>query len=168
MSISNHERVGRALNLLKEGLYPYIEREMRSVYKDHWTLAATAFVNEDQTLRRTTETILKEDLTAQLKLMWSKWDDVFKRTLGQAERSLISELRTIRNTWAHGSSSVSTDDAYRALDSVVRLLNAVSAAEQSDIVEKQRYELLRQRFEDQARRETRRRRHCPRGRHTCQ
>lgn len=102
------------------------------------------------------EDILKEDVVAQLKLMWDKWDEVFKQTLGQAERTLISELRNTRNAWAHGSTSISTEDAYRALDSIVRLLNVVGAAEQSDVVEKQRYELMRQRFEDQARRETRR------------
>lgn len=156
MSISNHERVGRALNLLKEGLYLFIEREMKAVYKDKWLLATVPHIDPDNTLRRKPEDILKDDVIAQLKLMWGKWDDVFKQTLGQAERTLISELRNTRNAWAHGSTSVSTEDAYRALDSVVRLLNAVGAAEQSDVVEKQRYELMRQRFEEQARRETRR------------
>jgi hypothetical protein len=156
MAISNHERVGRALALLKEGLYPYIDREMKAVYKDRWHLAATPFVDPDNTLKRPIVDILREDVAAQLKLLGGKWDDVFKSTLGRAERTLISELRTIRNTWAHGSSTVSTDDAYRALDSVARILNAISAAPQADAVEKQRYELLRLRFEDQARRETRR------------
>jgi Swt1-like HEPN len=156
MSISNHERVGRALILLKEGLYPYIEREMKAVYKDKWLLASVPHIDPDNTLRRKPEVILKEDVTAQLKLMWGKWDEVFKQTLGQTEGTLTSELRNTRNTWAHGSTSISTEDAYRALDSIVRLLNAVGAAEQSDVVEKQRYELMRQRFEEQARRETRR------------
>lgn len=36
MAISNRERVGRALELLHQGLYPYLEREMRSVYSDRW------------------------------------------------------------------------------------------------------------------------------------
>jgi len=156
MSISNHERVGRALTLLKEGLYSYIEREMKAVYKDKWLLASVPHIDPDNSLRRKPEDILKDDVMAQLKLMWGKWDEVFKQTLGQTERTLISELRNTRNTWAHGSTSVSTEDAYRALDSIVRLLNAVGAAEQSDVVEKQRYELMRQRFEEQARRETRR------------
>ncbi len=155
MAISNHERVGRALTLLREGLYPYIEREMRSVYRDKWLVAATPYVDEDRTLRRTVEQILRDDVAAQLKVVWGKWDDVFKKTLGRSERSLVSELRTIRDTWAHVGGTVSTDDAYRALDSTARLLTAISAPE-AEIVEKQRYELLRTRFEDQARRETRR------------
>lgn len=155
MAISNHERVGRALTLLKEGLYPYIEREMKSVYKDRWLVAATPFVDEDRTLKRSVASILGDDVAAQLKLMDRQWNEVFKKTLGKAERSLVNELINTRNTWAHGSSTVSTDDAYRALDSIVRLLNAI-ASPQADAVEKQRYELLRLRFEDQARHLTRR------------
>lgn len=155
MAISNHERIGRALNTLKDGLHPYIEREMRNIYKDKWLLAATPFVDDDRTLRRNIADTLRDDVAAQLKVMWGKWDDVFKQTLGRAERTLISELRTIRDTWAHGGGTTSTDDAYRALDSVTRLLSAIGAPE-ADTVDKQRYELLRQRFEEQARKETRR------------
>ena len=44
----------------------------------------------------------------------------------------------------------SSDDAYRALDSIGRLLAAVSAEESAE-VEKQKMELLRVRFEDQRR-----------------
>jgi predicted AAA+ superfamily ATPase len=156
MSISNRERVGRALNLLKEGLYPYIEREMKVLYKDKWLLAAIPCIDPDNTLRRKPEDILRNDLSAQLKLIWAKWEEVFKQTLGQAERTLVSELLNTHNSWAHDSTSVSSDDAYRALDSIARLLNAVSATEQSDIVEKQRNELMRHRYEEQARREVRR------------
>ena len=32
MAITNKERVGRALDILREGLYPFVEREMRSAY----------------------------------------------------------------------------------------------------------------------------------------
>ena len=33
--------------------------------------------------------------------MWESWNDVFRKTLGPAERSLVSELRDVRNKWAH-------------------------------------------------------------------
>ncbi len=75
MTISNHERVRKALALLKEGLYPYIEREMKSVYKDHWLVAATPFVDEDRTLKRTVTELLHEDIAAQLKLMDRQWNE---------------------------------------------------------------------------------------------
>jgi hypothetical protein len=33
MAISNHERVGKALELLKAGLASFIERELKNVYE---------------------------------------------------------------------------------------------------------------------------------------
>jgi hypothetical protein len=33
MAIANHERVGKALELLKAGLAPYVEREFKNLYK---------------------------------------------------------------------------------------------------------------------------------------
>ena len=34
MAITNHERIGKALELLKAGLGPFVEREMKSTYGD--------------------------------------------------------------------------------------------------------------------------------------
>ena len=83
--------------------------------------------------------------------MWNAWNVVFRQTLGHAERTLVSELRDVRNRWAHQKPSRS-DDAYRALDSVLaRLLTAVSAP-QADELEKIKMELLRVRFDEQVRR----------------
>src|SRR5262249_48673936 len=69
-----------------------------------------------------------------------------KKTLGQSERTLVSELRDVRNRWAH-QNPFSTDDAYRALDSAGRLLTAVSAP--VDEIEKVKMELLRVPFDEQ-------------------
>jgi predicted AAA+ superfamily ATPase len=74
-------------------------------------------------------------------------------TLGPADRSLVSELRDHRNKWAH-QEAFSSDDTYRALDSAGRLLTAVSAP-QADEIEKMKTELLRLRFDEQARSEKR-------------
>src|ERR1700722_1927467 len=93
------------------------------------------------------------DVAGLLKLMWEAWNDVFRRTLGHAERSLVSELRDLRNKWAH-QESFSSDDAYRALDSAGRLLTALSAP-QADEIEKMKMELLRLRFDEQVRTEKR-------------
>src|SRR5205085_11470392 len=90
-----------------------------------------------------------------LLVMWDQWNTVFRNVLGQAERSLVSELRDVRNKWAH-QEPFSTDDAYRALDSAQRLLTSVSATDQATEVERQKQELLRIRFEEQARKEVRR------------
>jgi len=45
----------------------------------------------------------------------------------------------VRNKWAH-QEAFTTDDAYRALDSIARLLTATSAAEAQE-VEKQKQEV---------------------------
>src|SRR6516162_9724451 len=86
--------------------------------------------------------------------MWNQWNEVFRKTLGHAERSLVSELRDHRNKWAH-QQTFSSDDAYRVLDSVARLLTAISATPQADEIEKMKMELLRVRFDEQMRGEKR-------------
>ena len=85
--------------------------------------------------------------------MWGQWNEVFRQVLGYAERSLVSELREVRNLWAH-QNAFTSDDTYRALDSAHRLLTAISAPEARD-VDRMKQELLRIRYEEQARRESR-------------
>src|SRR6185437_14102389 len=93
------------------------------------------------------------DAAALLRLMWEAWNDVFGQTLGHAERTLVSELRTVRDRWAH-QENFSSDDADRALDSSERLLAAVSAP-QSQAVRGMKLELRRQVFDEQVRGEKR-------------
>jgi predicted AAA+ superfamily ATPase len=151
MAITNHERVGKAMDLLKQGLAPFVERELKSLYKDKALAEATRLLGEDRILAK--KGIAEWDAAALLKLMWEAWNDVFRRTLGPAERSLVNELRDLRNKWAH-QQTFSGDDAYRALDSAGRLLTAVSAP-QADEIEKAKMELLRLRFDEQVRSEKR-------------
>src|SRR5271165_5542837 len=151
MAINNHERVGKAMELLKQGLGPFVEREFRNLYRDKAASEALRFLSDDRNL--VGRGVAEWDVAPLLKLMWEAWNDVFRRTLGPAERSLVSELRDLRNKWAH-QQSFSSDDAYRALDSAGRLLTAISA-QQSDSIEKMKMELLRLRFDEQVRTEQR-------------
>ncbi len=151
MAITNHERVGKAMDLLRQGLAPFVERELKNVYKEQARAHALRFLGEDRLLAD--KPIGTWDAAALLKLMWEAWNDVSRRTLGQAERTLLSELRDVRNKWAH-QQTFSSDDAYRALDSVGRLLAIVSAPEAQE-VEKMKMELLRLRFDEQVRAEKR-------------
>src|SRR3989454_2622490 len=154
MALSNHERVSKALDLLKEGLRPFVEREMKAQHAQLWFEQAKASVSESQANLFGTEAEPRWDVAALLTAMWNQWQVVFRKTLGQAERTLVSELRDVRNRWAH-QNPFSTDDAYRALDSAGRLLTAVSAP-QSDEIAKMKTELLRVRFDEEARGERRR------------
>jgi hypothetical protein len=150
MAQSNHERVGRALSLLKQGLQPFVERQMQAVYGGRWQYEAVQALRD----QHIDDDGLHLDSQALLLIIWDQWQPVFRNVLGHAERALVSELRETRNEWAH-QRPFSTDDAYRALDSIQRLLDAVSAAQEADEVKRQKQELLRQRFEEQARNETR-------------
>jgi len=152
MAVTNHERVGKALELLKAGLGPFVEREIKSaIAADTLSLQKVKSFVDDPILA--SKGIVEWDAAALLKLMWETWNEVFRKTLGFAERSLVSEIRDWRNKWAH-QEHFSSDDAYRGLDSVGRLLSAVSAP-QADDVEKMKMELLRLRFDEQARSEKR-------------
>jgi predicted AAA+ superfamily ATPase len=152
MAITNHERVGKALEFLKAGLGPFVDREIKAAIAAN-TLSmkkVRGFVDDPNLANKG---IVEWDAAALLKLMWETWNEVFRKTLGFSERSLVSEIRDWRNKWAH-QAPISGDDAYRALDSAGRLLSSVSAT-QADDVEKMKMELLRVRFDEQARGEKR-------------
>ena len=153
MAITNHERVGKALDLLKDGLQPFVERELKAQYQQGWFEELKQTLPPPQLSFFPDEGEARWDIAAVLAAMWGRWNEVFRNTLGQAERTLVSELREVRNKWAH-QTPFSTDDAYRALDSAARLLTAVSAP-QADEVEKMKMELLRVRFDEQVRSEKR-------------
>ena len=152
MAITNHERVGKALELLKGGLGPFVEREIKAaIATNSLSMQKVRGFVDDPILAN--KSIGEWDAAALLKLMWETWNEVFRKTLGFADRSLVSEIRDWRNKWAH-QEPFSSDDAYRALDSAGRLLSSVSAP-QADEVEKAKMELLRVRFDEQARSEKR-------------
>jgi predicted AAA+ superfamily ATPase len=154
VAISNHERVGKAMEILKDGLSPFVERELKAHHAQRWFEEAKTAVSEMQTSFLGTAAAPKWDVASLLAVMWNQWNVVFRKTLGQAERTLVSELRDARKRWAH-QDPISGDDAYRILDSANRLLNSVSAPE-SDELEKMKTELLRVRFDEQVRSEKRR------------
>jgi len=151
MAITNHERVGKALELLKTGLVPFIERELKTKYGDDWAFEVRDILTDTRLGTGKNESL--QDVAASLVVMDRKWGDVFRQILGKTERSLVNELLAVRNSWAH-QEAFSSDDAYRALDSAARLLTAISAAQASE-VEKMKTELLRVRFDEQARGEKR-------------
>jgi predicted AAA+ superfamily ATPase len=153
VAITNHERVGKALELLKDGLRPFVERELKARDAQGWLNIVRESVPESQARLFTKASDPPWDATSLLAVMWNQWNEVFRKTLGPAERSLVSELRDHRNKWAH-QHNFSSDDAYRALDSAARLLTAISAPQAAEI-EKMKTELLRVRFDEQMRGEKR-------------
>lgn len=154
MAITNYDRVGKAMELLKDGLVPFVERELKAQYAQQWIEEARTSVSDIQAKLFVTKEKPQWDIAAILSVIWNQWNVVFRKTLGHAERALVSELREIRNKWAH-QNPFSGDDADRALDSAERLLSAVSAP-QADEVRKIKMELRRTIYDEQVRTEKRR------------
>ena len=152
MAITNRDRVGSAMDTLKSGLAPFVSREFISHHKGRSGQVLQQVLGEP--VQDAKGHFSNMDAAGLLRVMWESWNEVYRDTLGHAERSLVSELRDIRNRWAH-QESFSSDDAYRALDSTHRLLAAVSASETTE-VESMKMELLRVRFDEQARTQRRR------------
>ncbi len=151
MAITNQERVGKAMELLKQGLAPFVEREFKSAYGALAQSEVQRILGDDRLYSR--KTIAQLDVAALLKVVWDSWNNLFGRTLGRAERSLVQELRDWRTKWAH-QEPFSSDDADRALDSIARLLTACSSS-QADEVNKMKLELRRLTYDEQVRREKR-------------
>lgn len=148
MALSNREIVGKGLDLLRSGLRPFVEREYRRVYGEEWVTEAGEVLKGDRA------SLQDPDAQALLKLMDYRWNEVFDEKLGRWGRTLVKELLEFRNRWAH-QGAFSFEDAHRALDSMTRLLEMIAAEEAQETARMAR-ELLRRRFEEEAKREAER------------
>lgn len=158
MAISNHERVGKGLEILRKGIQPFVERELKAFYGNLWFMdgvektLSNRIGAEAQAAGTEEERFARLDVQAMLVIIWENWSrEVFQPKLGHTGRSYISELRDIRNRWAH-QQAFSIDDAYRALDTMQRLLEMISAPEAA-VVQASAREMMRQRFEEETKRE---------------
>ncbi|WP_414566210.1 MULTISPECIES: ribonuclease III [unclassified Anabaena] len=151
--VLNRDRIGKALDFLRQGLYPYVEQKMQEVHGSSWMTKVASHLRDHQKAKQQINEIIREDVSALLTVVNREWDKVFKNSLSQPDRALVNELLEVRNQWAH-QSTFSTDDTYRAVDSVLRLLKSMSAPQFAD-VEKQRQDVLRLLTQEQARHEVR-------------
>jgi len=152
MAQTNRERIEKGFEILRVGLTPFIERELKSKFGANW--ADQISYQQKRELDVQTGGKVRWDTQALLKAVFFNWNEAFHQTLGNFERSITSELMDTRNRWAHDETFTS-DDALRGLDSMGRLLKAVSANEQAKEIDKIRLELQRLVFSEQTRQATR-------------
>jgi len=114
MAITNHDRVGKALELLTGGLKPFVERELKSSWGDKFLDNTKILLSDTRLQARAADGAPQLDVAALLVIMDREWKAIFSQTLGKAERSMVNEVLDVRNKWAH-QRPFSTDDAYRAL-----------------------------------------------------
>ena len=153
MAISNKDRISRAQDLLRDGLAPFVERHLNAKWGANWEERLDQ--SRPHSMRRDRDGQILWDTQELLKTIFFNWRDVFRETLGEIERSYVSEWRNIRNDFAH-EKPFSSDDTIRALDTAERLLTAVSAERNEQEVRKLRIELQRTVYTEQTRSETRR------------
>lgn len=150
MDTSNHEHVGKALHLLREGLGPFVEREVKTAL-DSGRISTEALIEKwwnnaphAHSLRNKLITdldVASLDVAGLLRLMRITWRDVSYSILGRTELNLVHDLSTYRNKWAH-QEELSSEDVYRVLDSSERLLRAISATKEAEIVMQSRLKQL--------------------------
>jgi len=142
MAISNRDRLGKALDQLRDGLLPYISRQLYDNLGSDWQTRLPPQASNLQ------------DVAVLLGLFMDHWQNVFKKVLSQSDRAYVSELKEARNKWAH-SAPMASDDVDRYLDTAVRLCRNINASEQADAIRAIREELQQQVFSDRARNRTR-------------
>ena len=128
----NTADIGRALQLLREGLGSFVEREVECLARNQIEdfIASNSPPEVRDKLRKTP--VHEWDVYALLNLMQRRWREVFGNTLGRTERGFVGELQDWRNKWAHQQMLTSADaDVDRALDTAMRLLRAVKAETQA-------------------------------------
>jgi uncharacterized protein len=122
------DRVRTALDQVRDGLRPFVERELRAKLGARW--------EDDARMRLGMSTgrggSPNWDTQALLKAIGHEyWNDVFRSSLQPVDRNYAIELKDARNKHAHDE-AFSDDDAYRAIDTAQRLLEAAHARPQAE------------------------------------
>lgn len=152
MAKSTRQYVFEGMELLPAALIPFVEKRLESSLKGHWQVQVQDKV---PSLRPTSSGSIGWDQAALFNAMDRFWAEAFKAVLGRAERSLINELGDVRNKLSHNE-NFTYDDAERALDSMRRLMESISAGEVAEQLSKMRDTILRTKFSELQRNEERR------------
>lgn len=148
MALSNRDRIGQMIDALAAPLDSFITEVLGAEVPDgkDWTvlvalkdakngIAGKKYDRLDPSLQLR---MLTENIPNQVKSGWYP----FNGHLSKVQQSYASELRDVRNDWAHGG-SFSDDDAYRALDTAERLLTGIKQPAAADSVRAIRLNLRR-------------------------
>ncbi|MDP9888288.1 DUF499 domain-containing protein [Pseudarthrobacter enclensis] len=141
MAESNLDRIGKALDILATSLEPFVAEALAPKVpagKD-WTIILAAKDSKNGAVKTYNRMDSSDQLRALTEILVPGWFP-FEGKLSPAERNLAGEARDIRNKWAHRN-SFNFDDAYRALDTLERLLRVTGDPKGADQVRSSRDEL---------------------------
>ena len=154
MAPTNRERIDRGFALLSEGLLDLVDPIMTDAFdSEDWpTRMAEADARKHGGRVRT---LAKTDPQVQLRAI-TEWGRSFAGALSRSQQAYASELREVRNLWAHGE-QFKSEQVLRALDTMGLLLRAANAPDSAADVEAIKQELQRTMLSKQADSEYRRR-----------
>ncbi len=151
MALSNRDRIDRMFRIIAPALDDFISsvigqtnRELGAEWiklvqaKDVKNGAPADKVYDPLDPQVQFRMLTEGNITSSYKQGWYP----FSREVGRAGETFASELREVRNDWAHNR-SISDDDAYRALDTGERLLKLIRATTEADQVRSIRLNLRR-------------------------
>ena len=119
MAVSNKDRIGKALDEVRDALLPYISKELEVNEGSDWKNSLPLESNNLQ------------DISVLLRLFMKNWKFIFKKLHSDSDRAYVSELLDARNKWAH-SAPMSSDDVERYLDTAIRLCKNIKSKAQAN------------------------------------
>ena len=144
MAVTNHERVGKALMLVRDAIRPEVEQIWRGRFGNRWM---------ERVRQRTSYHVgaaSPDDLAFLLRGMDATWDQFFRQTQSRSTRSYLNLLWDARNDWAH-TKRFSSDETLRILDHCEMMLQAFQAGEAAEEVQELKRSLRRQMFAEERR-----------------
>ncbi|MBG6183057.1 hypothetical protein IWX65_001004 [Arthrobacter sp. CAN_A214] len=125
MGLSNREFVGRALDVMAEGLEPVIRATLEQVAPGvEWP---RILEHKDDLQHRESKQLKATDPQVQLRVLTERLGGLgYPFDLSPEGRAYASEMRQVRNLWAHNE-PFTDDDVQRYLDTSCRLLRALGA-----------------------------------------
>ncbi|EYD70734.1 DUF499 domain-containing protein [Limimaricola hongkongensis] len=152
MAKSTRQYVFEGMEHMQKGLQPFVMQRLEAGMGKGWPQDVISRFPEWRPESNGKFTLDTQKL---LKIMERLWNEAFRDVLDRTHRSIVNELIDVRNKLAHDG-KFSYDDAERALDSMRRILDAVSAGDSADEIGKMRESILRTKFTELARSEERR------------
>lgn len=145
--LTNKERVGRALDLVAEGLGPWMITQLHAKHGDKWAteVGRTAgLTGRDATPNRSDPAYL----------FWvfdRQWHGLFKDQLSFEDKRAVSALWDARKEWAHGE-RITSERTERVLMDAEHILRSIGAVQEADRADEMRREFRRLMFEEDQKR----------------
>ena len=143
MPKSFRERINDLLMTLREPIAEYGIDRFKGKYGTDWKREAITFIDE-KAKDKLPDGPAEWEIALWMGVYLGAWKEVFSSSLSNSDRSVLFELKDVRNAWAH-QDSFDFDRTYRAHDSAEIFLRAINSPV-ADAVHERKEELQRERY----------------------